>query len=359
MSSSTPPANAEREVQFEHSRDFVDILRQLGVSLLVSTYQAGKLVVLGTHSNGLALTFHNFHKAMGVAVHPQRIAVGAGTQVWILRDTSKIVGQLDSQFQHDACFLTRSAHVTEDIQIHEMEWCGDELWFVNTRFSCLCTLHEDFSFVPRWKPPFISELAAEDRCHLNGLCVQGDRPKYVTAMSETDTADGWRPVKATSGCMIEVSTGENITHGLAMPHSPRIHDDRVWLLNSGQGELVTVDSSSGRFTTVTQQPGYTRGLDFAGPFAFIGLSKIRETSTFGGVPIADHRDHLKCGVAVVDLRTGHRVAYFEFLSGVEEIFDVRVLAGIRNPYLSGPHALEEGAKTIWYSPAPLSDMPLS
>ncbi len=349
--------DAPREVRYEHSQEFPRILAQQKISLLVSTYQAGKLVVLGSHEDRLALSFHNFEQAMGIAIHRRRIAVGGRSQVWYLRNTPSIAAQVDPPGTHDACYLTRASHVTENIHGHELAWCGDELWLVNTRFSCLCTLDDDHSFVPRWRPPFISTLAPEDRCHLNGLAVQQERPKYVTAHSETDTPAGWRPVKATSGCVVDVTSGQTVARGFAMPHSPRVHAGRLWLLNSGCGQLVTVRPSDGQVQVVSRQPGYTRGLSFAGPYAFIGLSKIRETSTFGGVPIAEDRESLKCGVGVVDLRTGRLVAHFEFLSGVEEIFDVQVLHRTRHPYFSGPFAHAEGRPPIWIVPQAGTEAP--
>lgn len=351
MASSSDQADCLREVRFEHSRDFIDILRSIGVSLIVSTYQAGKVVVLGTNSEGLSLSFHNFEQAMGCAPSPSRMAIGSKTQIWMLNRSEAVASQLPPELEHDACYLTRSSHVTDSIDIHEMEWCGDELWFVNTRFSCLCTLDEEYSFIPRWRPSFISELVAQDRCHLNGMCCVDGAPRFVTAMSETDVAQGWRPMKATGGCIIDVQSGDVISRGFAMPHSPRIHNDRLWVLDSGQGRLALVDPRSGRAESVTEQPGYTRGLAFAGQYAFIGLSKIRETSTFGGIPIAHDRENLKCAVAVIDLQTGKRAAYFEFLSGVEEIFDVRIIPTSRNPFLYGPAAHVEGANPVWYAPA--------
>ena len=189
-----------------------------------------------------------------------------------------------------------------------MAWAGDELWIVNTRFSCLCTLDPDYSFVPRWRPPFITALAAEDRCHLNGLAVMpGERgalvPRYVTALGATDTPGGWRQDKAKGGCLMEVPSGEVLVHGLSMPHSPRWHDGRLWLLESGTGQLVLVDPANGQRQTVTELPGFARGLAFAGPYALVGLSKIRATSAMDGVPLAARRDRLKCGVGVVDLRS--------------------------------------------------------
>jgi uncharacterized protein (TIGR03032 family) len=343
-----------REVRYECTNNFAAILSQLGISLLVSTYQAGKLVVLGTHAGRLSLGFHNFQRAMGVAVDGDRMAVGTTEEVWTLLSAKQIAPHLESGVAYDECFLTRSCSFTGAIQGHEMAWIGNELWVVNTLFSCLCTLDEQHSFVPRWRPKFISALAAEDRCHLNGLAVEDGKPRYVTALGETDTPGGWRPGKATGGCLIEIDSGEVITRGLAMPHSPRVHYHRVWLLNSGEGQLVEVDTTSGSLTTIAELPGYTRGLALHGGLAFVGLSKIRERSTFGGLPLQSRHAELTCGVAVVELATGQVVSTFEFHSGVEEIFDVQIVPS-RLPVISGPFAYEEGLKSIWLLPAATSN----
>jgi uncharacterized protein (TIGR03032 family) len=341
-----------REVRYEHSLNLGRILDHFHISLLVSTYQAGKLAVVGVDDGRVQFSFHNFERAMGVAVGNGRIAVGATGQVWLLRGKPEIAPRLKPEGRRDACFLTRSSHVTGEIQVHEMAWVEGQLWLVNTAFSCLCTLDDEHSFVPRWRPPFISALAAEDRCHLNGLAVVDDRPRYVTAMSETDTPGGWWPTKASSGCLIDVPSGATIASGFAMPHSPRVHEGHVYLLDSGRGRLVTVDPKGGSVETVVELPGYTRGLAVFGPVAFVGLSKIRETSTFGGVPIADRGDELKCGVAVVHLASGRQVALLEFHAGVEEIFDVQLLVGARNPAISGPFPHQDGGQTIWTVPQP-------
>ena len=264
---------------------------------------------------------------MGLAVKPDAIAVAARAQVWFLHAAPDLAARVEPAGRHDACFLTRSSHFTGEIQAHELAWAGDELWLVNTAFGCLCTLDGRHSFVPRWRPPFLTALAAEDRCHLNGLAMADGAPKYVTALAETDTPQGWRANKVHSGCLIDVASGQTVARGFAMPHSPRVHRGRVWMLHSGAGQLVLVDPASGRAETVTELPGYTRGLALYDRFAFVGLSKIRETSTFGGMPIAERRPELKCGVGVVDLGTGRLVAHLEFVTGVEEIFDVQVRAG--------------------------------
>ena len=341
-----------REVRHEYTHSLPPLLSQLGVSLLVSTYQTGKVAAVGVAAGELTLAYHNFERAMGLAFKPDAIAVAARAQIWFMRAAPDLAARVEPAGRHDACFLTRSSHFTGDIQAHELAWAGDELWLVNTAFSCLCTLDGRHSFVPRWRPPFISGLAAEDRCHLNGLAMADGAPKYVTALAETGTPHGWRANKVHSGCLIDVASGQTVARGFAMPHSPRVHRGRVWMLHSGAGQLVLVDPASGKAETVTELPGYTRGLALYDRYAFVGLSRIRETSTFGGMPIAERRPELKCGVGVVDLGTGRLVAHLEFVTGVEEIFDVQVLPGARCPALSSPYAGLDGAAPIWTVPQP-------
>jgi uncharacterized protein (TIGR03032 family) len=229
--------------------------------------------------------------------------------------------------KHDACFVPRSAHFTGNIAIHEMAYVGDELWIVNTRFSCLATINSDSSFVPRWRPKFITGYSLEDRCHLNGLGVRDGQVRYVTALGETDTATGWRANKAKGGVLMEVPSGEIIARELSMPHSPRWYDGKLWVLESGAGALSIVDPATGKLTTVASLPGFTRGLDFLGPLAFIGLSQVRETAVFSGIPITERLkpEERACGVWIVDIRNGQTVAFLRFESGVQEIFAVQVL----------------------------------
>jgi uncharacterized protein (TIGR03032 family) len=167
------------------------------------------------------------------------------------------------------------------------------------------------------------------------VAIVDSQPKYVTALGETDTVNGWRAEKPRGGCLVDVTSGEIISRGLCMPHSPRWHDGRLWLLESGSGRLVLVDPATGRRQTVAELPGFARGLTLYGQHAFIGLSKIRPTSAMDGVPLAERRAELKCGVAVVDLTTGRLCAMLEFQTAVEEIFDVQLLDGVRFPEVLG------------------------
>ncbi len=333
--SASPAAPAAVEFRYNQTYSLPTLLKQLGASLLVTTYQANKLLVARAKGCGLSMLVRTFERPMGLAIDCHRFAFGTRNQVWVLRNAPDIAPRIEPAGQHDACFLPRSSHVTGDIGVHELAWVGEELWIVNTRFSCLCTLHPDYSFVPRWRPPFITGLAAEDRCHLNGLAIVEGRPKYVTALGETDTPNGWRAHKPRGGCLMEVTSGEVISRGLSMPHSPRWQDGRLWLLESGTGQLILVDPATGHGEPIAKLPGFARGLALAGPYAFVGLSKIRPTSAMDGVPLADRREQLKCGVSVVDLRSGRVVALLEFQTAVEEIFDVQLLPGLRFPEVIG------------------------
>jgi uncharacterized protein (TIGR03032 family) len=331
----TPVAPAPVEFRYIQTDGFVEVLQRLGASLLVSTYQANKLLAVRAGSGGLSTLVRTFDRPMGLTAAGSRLALGTRKEVWLFRDVADIAPRVAPAGLHDSCFVPRSAHVTGDICVHELAWAEEELWVVNTRFSCLCTLHPDYSFVPRWRPPFVTACTAEDRCHLNGLAIVAGRPRYVTALGETDTPNGWRANKPRGGCLVEVSGGEVIGRGLSMPHSPRWHDGQLWVLESGTGRLVLVDPATGRRQRVAELPGFARGLALSGQYAFIGLSKIRRTSAMDGVPLAQRREQLKCGVAVVDLRSGHVVAFLEFQTAVEEIFDVQLLPGLRFPEVIG------------------------
>jgi uncharacterized protein (TIGR03032 family) len=325
-----------------HTAGFPELLRELGVSLAVTTYQAGKLVLLRADGGALNTHFRGFARPMGLAVTRGRLAVGTATEVWDFHDVPAVAARLEPAGRHDACFLPRSAHFTGDILVHEMAWAGRELWVVNTRFSCLCTLDGVHSFVPRWRPPFVTELAAEDRCHLNGLGLCDGRPAWVTALGTTDAARGWRANKRDGGVLLSVPSGEVVARGLSMPHSPRWYGGHLWVLESGSGTLGTVDPADGRYRPVVSLPGFTRGLDFAGKYAFVGLSQVRETAVFSGLPITEQSERC-CGVWAVDLVAGRVAGFVRFEDALQEIFAVQALPGVRFPDLvnDDPRALAD------------------
>jgi uncharacterized protein (TIGR03032 family) len=331
-----PKVEESTPLRAVHSTNFPALLRQLGASLLVTTYQAGKLVIVRDEGDHLNTHFRMLQAPMGMALDGSRLAIGTSIQIWEYVDVPAVAAKLEPSGRHDGCFLPRSCHVTGNIQIHEMAWgTGAELWVVNTRFSCLCTIDRTASFTPRWRPPFVSALEPTDRCHLNGLGMVEGKPRYVTALSETDTPAGWRANKARGGVLFDVASGQVITRGLSMPHSPRWYGGKLWICESGAGTLGYVDLNSGKYEPVADVPGFTRGLDFAGNFAFVGLSQVRESAVFSGIPITERltAEERTCGVCVVNILTGQVVGLLRFETAVQEIFAVTVLPGKRYPDL--------------------------
>lgn len=348
---------AETEVRFEYSPTLVEILQHQRLSILISTYQSGQVLVLGTHADQLRVSFLKFERPMGIAVSGQKIAIGTSSGVHFLAARHAVAATVPPAGSFDTCFVPHTARHTGRIMGHDLGWGHEGLWLVNTLFSCLCTLDDRHSFVPRWTPNFISQLSDDDRCHLNGLAMAGGVPAYVTALAETDTTAGWRADKTRTGSLIDVSSGEPLSRGLCMPHSPRVDQrGRLFVLNSGEGTICVVDRRSGIRETIEKVPGYTRGLALHGQFAFVGMSLIRESNVFGGLPISNVGS-LRCGLAVIDLLSGRMVAKFEFLNAVEEIFAVECLPNCVNPAIGGARHGDD-QREIWVVPQSAAVLPL-
>ena len=333
-------AASTEELKFElsASRQFNSWLAEHRVSLAFTTYQSGKLFFLGLKPDGKLSVFERtFSRCMGLWASEQTLFMSSLYQLWRFENVMQD-GQTHDGY--DRLYVPQVGYITGDLDIHDVAVDGNgRLVFVNTLFSCLATVNDTHSFVPLWQPRFISKLAAEDRCHMNGLAMDGGRPRYVTAVGQTDVADGWRDRRRDGGCVIDIESGEVVVSGLSMPHSPRVHDGKLWLLDSGTGFLGTVDEKAGKFEPQTFCPGYARGLSFVGDFAVVALSKPRENKTFSGLALDDNlaaRDaEARCGLLVIDRRSGDIVHWVRIGGVVEELYDVATLQGVARPMALG------------------------
>jgi uncharacterized protein (TIGR03032 family) len=308
------------------------------VSLAFTTYQTGKLFLLGRSPDGkLAVFERTFNRAMGLWSDGQTLWLSTLYQLWrfenLLRPGELYQGR-------DRLYVPKVANTTGDLDIHDVaiDFSGRPV-FVATGFGCIATLAERSSFTPLWRPPFLSKLAAEDRCHLNGLALADGRPRYATAVSTSDVVDGWRDRRQSGGVVLAVPDGRVIASGLSMPHSPRLYRGRLWLHNSGTGHFGSIDPGGGTFEPLTFCPGYLRGLAFVGDHAVVGLSRPRDDKTFGGLALADElvsrSADARCGLLIIDLKTGDVAHWLRVEGLVRELYDVAVLPQVARPMALG------------------------
>lgn len=334
----TPPkSGAQEQVQFgvDTSRGFTEWLSAQKASLAITTYQVGKVIFFGVNREQRLWTYNrNIGRCLGMCADDRGFWISGDAHLHRF-DNLLQPGQVDDN-GCDAFYAPRFSYVTGDLDTHDIgiETNGGPV-FVNTLFNCLARPSPQHSFVPVWRPPFIGELKAEDRCHLNGLAMRDGAPAIATAVSTTDTYDGWRSHRRDGGVVIDIASGDIVARGLSMPHSPRWYRDRLWVLNSGEGMFGYVDPASGRFEPVAFCPGYLRGLAFMGDYAVVGMSLPRDNKTFTGLALDDRlRERSvppRCGLYFIELSTG-AIAHALTISGiVTELYDVAVLKGVRQP----------------------------
>lgn len=386
--------SSEMDYSAQYSSNLPALLKHLNIALAFTSYQAGRLMLVRSDGEQLDVNYKSFPRPMGLTVTQNSLTVGIFAQVVKFQREDALLDKIKQPLQPidqditaprikakiaetevkaeaaadhsqpeltpeqqaqlkrqqeyeqqlmapvdertDACFITRSAHYTGMINIHDIDWGTEGLWAVNSSFSCLCTLSPDASFVPRWKPHFISELAPEDRCHLNGMTLKDGKPAYVTTFSTFNEPGMWRKGNKFDGTLMDVEKNEILLRGLAMPHSPRYYRDKVYYCNSGEGQLCRFDPATGQNEVLAEVPGFTRGMDFYGSLLFVGLSKVRQSDVTSPAPLATRHEETFSGIWVFNLDTLQTVATLKFTGNVDQIYDVAVLPGCSFPELIEP-----------------------
>ena len=336
--SATPAASEQPKLELTGSRQFPAWLAEHKLSLAFTTYQTGKLFLIGMKEDDRLSVFERtFNRCMGLWADAQTLYMSTLFQLWRFEN---VLGEGETADGYDRLYVPRVAWTTGDVDAHDVVVDRNgRVVFVNTLFSCLATVSESDSFVPLWRPPFITRLAAEDRCHLNGVALKNGTPAYVTAVARADAHEAWRDHRRDGGVVIDVKSGDIVVEGLSMPHSPRVHDGKLWLLDSGNASFGYVDLQRGRFEPVAFCPGYARGLAFIGHFAVVGLSKPRENKTFSGLALDERlrekNIEARCQLQVIDLKRGDVVHSLRIEGVVSELYDVVALPGVRRPTALG------------------------
>ena len=320
-----------------HSPNIPELLYSLQCSVAVTTYQAGKVIFISAPTpTKLVQLPRTFEKPMGLALDKDRLAVATRDQVIVFRNAANMAANYPPHpHTYDALFLPRAAYYTGEIDIHDIFWSNDKLLAVNTRFSCLASIDDTFCFKPEWKPYFVHKITPDDHCHFNGVAIDGAEPLYATALGDTSGTESWREKKLTGGAVIDIKKNIVLTRGLPMPHSPRLYNGKLYALLSATGELVEIDRITGKPAVIKNFNGFVRGMDCIGDYLFIGLSKLRESSSaFRDLPIA--KQSLFAGIVVMHLPTATITGFIKYENSVEEIYDVKILPDVRRPNILSP-----------------------
>ena len=366
--------SSEIDLSCDYSANLPALLHKLNISIALTSYQTGRLILLRSDGQSLDVNYKSFHRPMGIAVSEGKITLGTFTQVTSFHREDGLIKKLKQPLDDiqkditapklqdpaepqpgielekrllepcdsrvDACFISRSSHATGMINIHDIAWGSEGLWAVNSSFSCLVTLDENYSFVPRWKPEFISDLKPEDRCHLNGMAMDNGKPAYVTTFSKLDNAGLWRQQQQFDGTLIDVQNNRIVLDGLCMPHSPRCHQGQVYFCDSGYGTLCRFDPVTERKTELASFPGFTRGMDFYGPLLFLGLSRIRSGDVSRPAPLAEKYTNPESGLRILNLQGAdgkiEEVAQLKFTGDLDQIYDVAVIPDCHFPEIIEP-----------------------
>lgn len=327
------------KLEISTSRQFQNWLQSVRSSLVFTTYQVGKVFMIGTNTDkSLHVTERTFNRCMGLGVSEDKNTFWMSSlfQLWRF-DNSLASGKFKD---HDKVYIPQAAYTTGDIDIHDIMLDeNDRPIFVNTLFSCLATTSESHSFKPVWRPPFISQLLPEDRCHLNGLAEKEGKPAFVTLVGASDASDGWREHRTNGGMVMDVQSNEVVCEGLSMPHSPRWYNGKLYLLEAGTGYFGYVDLENKKFERITFCPGFLRGLDFVDNYAVVGMSSVRKNKTFSGLELDENLKQAniqpRAGIQIINLETGAAEHWVRLEGVIEELYDIKLLNNVNRPLLIG------------------------
>jgi uncharacterized protein (TIGR03032 family) len=314
---------------------FLEALVKVQSTLAVSTVPGG-LFLIGTEPDRASLNFQfmPMNRAWGLAALNYRLAVATHREIVVYTDSPALAPtHPDRPGYYEAFFTPRMTFFTGECAMHDLAITRQGLLGVNTKFSNVSVIDGQHSFNPIWQPSFISAPAPEDRCHLNGMATDEHRVLYATAFGPFDEPQGWRAHEPATGILIDATTNNVLCRGLCLPHSPRLVGQRLFVLESGEGRVLTVDRQSGHADLVADLPGFVRGLADRDGILFVGLSNVRDTERGASLPISQNRS-LVTGVAAIDAASGRALGQMRFFGEPREVFALAVIPSVRRAGLS-------------------------
>ena len=337
MSVETPAASPQ-PLRSKHTANFPGLLTQLGISLLVSTYQAGKLVILRAEGEHINARFRDFSRPMGLAADRTRLALGTAHGIEQFRNLPAVCRHLEPPGRQDACYLPRATHVTGDIDIHELAWLGDELWFMKSTQLPVCVHLTTFtvSFPAggrRSSPPWLRRIAATSMAWA-WLRVR-------TALCRSAMSLPWpRPTRHKDGGLTR-KTAESSSKCRAARSWPAVSRCRTrpagWASGCGCWNRARAASASSiwRPAATKPSPNYP-GSRAAWIFMAIShlsgcrrCAKVLFSAAFPS-PSTPWPNAIAASGSWTSA-TDSSIAFLRFEDAVQEVFAVQVLPGVRCP----------------------------
>lgn len=340
-----------------YSPQIPELLQKLNITLAISTYQAGKVVLISAiDENSITQLPRTFEKPMGIAVQNDSMAIACKDQVIVLQNSRNLAEHYPNKPNtYDSLFTPIITYHTGMVDMHDIAFGKEGLWAINSSFSCLCQIDGNYNFIPKWKPKFITDLVSEDRCHLNGLVMVDGYPRYATALGTGNTHQSWRDEIVDGGVLIDIRTDEIIFDKLAMPHSPMMYKGELYVLLSATGQLAKLDIKTKTVEIIKDLDGFCRGMDIIDDYAFIGMSKLRKnSSTFSKLPFAETAD--TSGIKIIHIPSKAFVGELKYTASVDEIYEVKILKDMIRPNILNTinpihkYALSIPEKTFWANP---------
>ncbi len=361
-----PPAAVPlaRADQVQADSGFVDVLDRAGASLVV-TAAPGQAICIGAEGGGLTVDATRIIHPFGTAFDGARLALTSRRTVEMYALSRQLAAPYPAApGRYDAIFVPVGNWRTGECLLHEIHLDGPSIVAANTLFSCISRSDMRHSFEPLWKPPFISALMPEDRCHLNSFAADAQgRIRFVTAFAETDARRGYRDVPLDSGVVIDVMHNTVIAKGLGMPHSVRVFDETLFVLDSATGSLWRMNLETRKGEAMLRLPGFTRGMRRLGDVLIIGISPLRDTAKARELPVFADNPDCKAGLAAVDFHTGKVLGMLRLPETIVEVLDITIVPGARRLHIQNPAAdnlvaIETPAAVYWLSAEePLPQLP--
>jgi len=318
---------------FYYSKDFVKLLYDLNITIVFSTYQAGKLIFVSSPTGQAIFKYaKNFKRPMGISVWENNLAVASRNYIEIYSRSDKLGKAFPPKPGfYDSIFVPQVKYFTGITDMHEVVFHNNEIWAVNTSFSCISRMSDHHHFIPAWQPRFIDNLVPEDRCHLNGLVMDNGKPQFVTMFDQSNHSNGWRDSPVDSGILYDCQNQEIILDKLSMPHSPVRHGDYLFFLQSATGEVMKYNLKSSKLERIIQLNSFLRGMDIYEDYLFIGASKMRESARkFSDLPITENSF---AGIEIVNFKTNERVGALTYQDNISEIFEVQIIKNLSKPLM--------------------------